>query len=106
MALPVLGLALILLPVVKAFARIMTGAVIAGIVYYILKNTIQPFIDNLSTQAINTVNSFSTVGGSVLELIHYLNFTNCIILIITALAICLNLKITAVALRAFGINVG
>lgn len=106
MALPVVALGLILLPIVKSIARVITGAVIAGIVYYILKNTIQPFIDNLSTQAINTVNSFSTVGGSVLELIHYLNFTNCIILIITALAICLNLKITAVALRAFGINVG
>lgn len=99
-------LLLILMPLIGAFGRLITGSITAGIVYYFLINVVKPYSDDLSNKIISSVSSFSTVGGSAVEVISYLDFVHCVTLLLSASAACFSIKIASVAIRAFGINTG
>lgn len=92
--------------VIKVLSKLLTGTVTAGLVYYFLSSVAKPQIDNLEQQVINKVSEFSVVGGSALQLISYLDFVNCIHMLLAASAACFSLKMMSVAVRAFGINTG
>ncbi len=101
-----LPLLIILFPIVKVLLKVFTGAVTAGLVYYFLTNVAKPHLDNLEAKVQQSVSSFSTVGGTAVEVINYLDFPNCINLLLSASAACFALKMMSVAVRAFGINTG
>jgi hypothetical protein len=101
-----LALIALLAPLIGAFARLITGAITAGIIYYFLTNVIKPYSDDLTNQIVNTVSNFSTVGGSAIQVISYLDFANCISLLLSASAACFAIKVASVAIRAFGITTG
>ena len=94
------------LAVIKILTKVITGTVTAGLVYYFLSNVAKPQIDNLERQIIDKVSEFSVIGGSAMQLISYLDFVNCIHMLLAASAACFSLKMMSVAVRAFGINTG
>lgn len=99
-------LLLLIYSVIKVVAKVLTGAVTAGLVYAFLTNTVRPYMDQLQSQVYNKVSGFSSVGGSALEVIYYLDFPNCISMLLACSTACFSLKIMSVAVRAFGINTG
>lgn len=103
---PLLALLAMLAPIIGALARLITGVVTATIVYYFLTNVIKPYSDDLSSQIVNTVSNFSTVGGTAIQVISYLDFANCISLLLSASTACFAIKVASVAIRAFGITTG
>lgn len=96
----------VVLVIIKALAKIFTGVVTAGLVYYFLTSVAQPKLDYYSDQILQKVNELSTVGGSAMQVIIYLDFPHCVSILLTAAAACFSLKIMSVAVRAFGINTG
>lgn len=105
MALPI-PLLLLIYPIIKVVAKLITGAATAGIIYYFLTNVVRPYMDQLTNNVYNTVSQFSTVGGTSIQVIHYLDFPNLISLLLSCSAACFSIKIMSVAVRAFGINTG
>lgn len=105
MALPI-PLLLLLYPLLSAFGRIVTGAITAGLVYALLTNTVRPYMENLSSEIVARTSDFSTVGSTALQVVQYLDFGNCISLLLAASTACFSLKVMSVAIRAFGINTG
>lgn len=101
-----IALMILLRPLISAFAKLVTGAATAGIVYYFLMNTVQPFMDRIDSAIYAKVSEISTIGGTSYQVIQYLDFPHCISLLLTASAACLSIKIMSVAVRAFGINTG
>lgn len=101
-----IALLLLLAPIIKAIARLITGAVTAGLVYYFLSTVVAPITSQLENKILATVSDFSTVGGTALAVISYLDFGNCIAIILSASSACFSLKLMSVAIRAFGINTG
>lgn len=99
-------LLLLLFPLTSALGRMITGAATAGIIYYFLKNTAQPYFNDLSYQIMKKVSEFSTVGGTVLEVIHYFDFPNLVSMLLSCMSACFTLKLMSIAIRAFGINTG
>jgi hypothetical protein len=92
--------------VVRIFAKLIVGAVTAGLVYYFLSNIVMPVVNDLQQEILQKVGEFSTVGGSAMEVIIYLDFPHCVSILLTATTACISLKLMAVAIRAFGINTG
>jgi hypothetical protein len=92
--------------VVRILAKLIVGAVTAGLVYYFLSNIAMPVVNNLQQEILQKVGEFSTVGGSAMEVIIYLDFPHCVSILLTATTACISLKLMAVAIRAFGINTG
>lgn len=101
-----LPLLLILFPIVKILVKAITGTVVAVIVYQLLKNVAQPLMDRLILDIYQTVSEMSTVAGTAVELINYLDFPSLLTIILTAYSACFSLKLMSVAVRAFGINTG
>lgn len=101
-----LGLLVILFPIVKVLVKVITGAITAGLVYAFLTGVVQPYTDSLTNQIYQKVSQFSTIGGTAVEVIQYLDFPNCVYLLLSASSACFSLKIMSVAIRAFGINTG
>lgn len=101
-----IALLLLLAPIIKAIARLITGTVTAGLVYYFLTNIVSPIFSQLENKILQTVSNFSTVGGTALSIISYLDFGNCISIILSASSACFSIKLMSVAIRAFGINTG
>ncbi|MQZ29583.1 DUF2523 domain-containing protein [Acinetobacter haemolyticus] len=101
-----LPLLIILFPIVKILVKTFTGGVVAIIVYQLLKNVAQPQIENLISEIHQTVSQMSSVGGSAIEVINYLDFPSLLTIILTAYSACFSLKLMSVAVRAFGINTG
>lgn len=96
----------IVLVVIKSLAKLFVGAATAGLVYYFLTSVAQPKLDYYSDQILQKVNELSTVGGTAMEVIIYLDFPQCVSILLTASATCFSLKIMSVAVRAFGITTG
>jgi large-conductance mechanosensitive channel len=92
--------------VVRILAKLIVGAVTAGLVYYFLSNIAMPVVNNLQQEILQKVGEFSTVGGSAMQVIAYLDFPHCVTILLTATTACISLKLMAVAIRAFGINTG
>lgn len=101
-----LPLLIILFPIVKILVKAITGTVVSLIVYQLLKNVAQPLMDRLILDIYQTVSQMSTVGGTAIELINYLDFPSLLTIILTAYSACFSLKLMSVAVRAFGINTG
>lgn len=101
-----LPLLVILFPIVKILVKAITGTVVAVIVYQLLKNVAQPLMDQLILDIYQTVSEMSTIGGTAIELINYLDFPSLLTIILTAYSACFSLKLMSVAVRAFGINTG
>lgn len=99
-------LLILLYSVIKVVAKLATGVATATLVYYFLMNSLKPFMDNLTSEIYNKVSEFSTIGGTSLQVIQYIDFPHCISLILSASAACFSIKIMSVAVRAFGINTG
>ena len=95
-----------IIAVIKIVTKVVTGAVTAGLVYFFLSSVAQPKIDDISQKILAKVSEFSTVGGTGVETIIYLDFPHCIQMLLTASAACFSLKLMSVAVRAFGINTG
>ena len=93
-------------PIISVVAKLVTGAATAGLVYYFLMNTVQPFMDRMTSEFYQKVSEFSTIGGTSLQVIQYIDFPHCISLLLSASAACFSIKIMSVAVRAFGINTG
>lgn len=92
--------------IISVVAKLVTGTVTAGLVYYFLTNTVQPLMDRFSSEIMDKVSDFSTIGGTSLQVIEYLDFPHCVSLLLSASAACFSIKIMSVAVRAFGINTG
>lgn len=103
MPLPILVL---LYTVIKVVAKLVTGAATAAIVYYFLMNTVQPFMDRIDAEIYAKVSEISTIGGTSYQVIQYIDFPQCVSLLLTASAACFSIKVMSVAIRAFGINTG
>ncbi|MCH7306490.1 DUF2523 domain-containing protein [Acinetobacter sp. NIPH 1869] len=101
-----LPLLIILFPIVKVLVKAFTGAVVAILVYNLLKNVAQPIMDKLIFEIYQTVSEMSSVAGSAVEVINYLDFPSLLTIILTAYSACFSLKLMSVAVRAFGINTG
>ena len=101
-----LPLLIILFPIVKVLVKAFTGAVVAILVYNLLKNVAQPIMDKLIFEIYQTVSEMSLVAGSAVEVINYLDFPSLLTIILTAYSACFSLKLMSVAVRAFGINTG
>jgi hypothetical protein len=92
--------------IISVVAKLVTGAATAALVYYFLMNTVQPFMDRMTSEIYDKVSEFSTIGGTSLQVIQYIDFPHCISLLLSASAACFSIKIMSVAVRAFGINTG
>ena len=103
MPIPIL---VILYSIINVVAKLLTGAATAALVYYFLTNTVQPFMDRIISEIYGKVSEFSTIGGTSLQVIHYIDFPHCISLLLSASSACFSIKIMSVAVRAFGINTG
>lgn len=103
MPIPIL---IILYAAVKALVRVITGAVTAGLVYYFLKNTVEPAYDNLISKIMDKVSDLSSVGGVIFDVIGYLDLFNLVSILLAASGACFSLKLMSIAIRAFGINTG
>lgn len=101
-----LPLLVILFPIIKILTKAITGTVVAVIVYNLLKNVAQPIMDKLIFEIYSTVSEMSSVAGSAVEVINYLDFPSLLTIILTAYSACFSLKLMSVAVRAFGINTG
>ncbi len=103
MPIPIL---ILLYSVIKVVAKLVTGVATATLVYYFLMNTVKPFLDSIFSEIYNKVSEFSTIGGTSLQVIQYLDFPHCISLLLSASTACFSIKVMSVAVRAFGINTG
>lgn len=103
MPIPILVL---LYTIISVVAKLVTGAATAGLVYYFLISTVQPLMDRLFTEITSQVSDFSTIGGTSLQVIQYLDFPHAISLILATSSACFSIKIMSIAIRAFGINTG
>ena len=103
MPIPIL---ILLYSVIKVVAKLVTGVATATLVYYFLMNTVKPFLDSITSEIYNKVSEFSTIGGTSLQVIQYLDFPHCISLLLSATTACFSIKVMSVAVRAFGINTG
>ncbi|MCH7378587.1 DUF2523 domain-containing protein [Acinetobacter higginsii] len=101
-----LPLLVILFPIIKILTKAITGTVVAVIVYNLLKNVAQPIMDKLIFEIYSTLSEMSSVAGSAVEVINYLDFPSLLTIILTAYSACFSLKLMSVAVRAFGINTG
>lgn len=103
MPIPILVL---LYSIISVIAKLVTGAATAALVYYFLINTVQPILDRLTSEITSKVSEFSTIGGSAIQVIHYLDFPHCISILLATSSACFSIKIMSIAVRAFGINTG
>lgn len=101
-----IALLLLLAPIIKAVARLITGAVTASIVYYFLMSVVAPITSQIEAKILDTVNQLSTVGGTAFSVISYLDLGHCVAILLAASSACFSIKIMSVAIRAFGINTG
>lgn len=92
--------------IISVVAKLVTGAATAGLVYYFLISTVQPLMDRLVSEITIQVSDFSTIGGTSLQVIQYLDFPHAISLILATSSACFSIKIMSIAIRAFGINTG
>lgn len=82
------------------------GTATAGVIYLFLSSTVKPFIDEMQQKIVEKATELSSVGGTAAEVIQYLDFIQCVNIILSASAACFSLKLMSVAIRAFGINTG
>lgn len=92
--------------IISVVAKLVTGAATAGLVYYFLMNTVQPLLDNLTSQIYHKVSDFSAIGGTSLQVIQYLDFPHSISILLATSSACFSIKVMSIAIRAFGINTG
>ena len=92
--------------ILSVVATLVTGAATAGLVYYFLMNTVQPLLDNLTSQIYHKVSDFSAIGGTSLQVIQYLDFPHAISILLATSSACFSIKVMSIAIRAFGINTG
>ena len=92
--------------IISVVAKLVTGAATAGLVYYFLINTVQPILDRLTLDITQKVSEFSTIGGTSLQVIQYLDFPHSISILLATSSACFSIKIMSIAIRAFGINTG
>lgn len=99
-------LLVIFYPIISVVAKLVTGAATAALVYYFLINTVQPILDRLTSDITQKVSEFSTIGGTSLQVIEYLDFPHAISIVLATSSACFSIKVMSIALRAFGINTG
>ncbi len=92
--------------IISVVAKLVTGAATAGLVYYFLINTVQPILDRLTSDITQKVSEFSTIGGTSLQVIQYLDFPHSISILLATSSACFSIKVMSIAVRAFGINTG
>ena len=99
-------LLVIVYSIISVVAKLVTGAATAGLVYYFLMNTVQPLLDNLTSQIYDKVSDFSAIGGTSLQVIQYLDFPHAVSILLATSSACFSIKVMSIAIRAFGINTG
>lgn len=92
--------------IISVVAKLVTGAATAALVYYFLINTAQPIFDRLTSDITQKVSEFSTIGGTSLQVIEYLDFPHAISIVLATSSACFSIKVMSIAIRAFGINTG
>ena len=90
----------------RVLVKVIAGVVVAGLVYGFLSLVVSPILNQLQTQILQKVNEFSTVGGTAVQVIFYLDFPHCVTILLSASAAAFSIKLASVAIRAFGINTG
>lgn len=101
-----LALLAFLFVLARVLVKIIGGVVVAGLVYAFLTSVVSPILTDLQAEILQKVNEFSTVGGTAVQVIFYLDFPHCVNILLSASAACFSIKLMAVAVRAFGINTG
>lgn len=94
---------LFIIPVLFVVARLFTGAVTAGLIYFFLKSVVGPVLDRFDQQIRDLAQQSYSIE-LVAEAARFLDLSWAVSVLLMASGAAFSLKLMMVAVRAFGIK--